>query len=344
MKLLKNRVVLAAVLSSIVLTGCQKPSGSSTGDAVTVLRYQGLTGTVTPPELAEDLGYLKPLKLEYVGNVIGGPQDLQTLATGEVDYAYGFNGAIIKFAASGLKPVSVVGAYGSNDQLWMGFFVKEDSGIKTAKDLIGKKISVNTLGAHAEFTIKDYLAKNGLTPEQIRQVELVVLPPVNSEQALRAGQVDVAQLQGVLQDKALARGGVRQLFTDTELYGQFTGGSFVFTQDFIAKHPEVVRTFATGVGKALEWSRTTPRDQVIARLESIIQKRGRNEDASIVKYWRTFGVKESYGALNDPQFQRWITWLEREGTLKPNQLKVNDLYTNQFNDSVAKPAEQGKTS
>ena len=42
--------------------------------------------------------------------------------------------------------------------------MKEDSPIKTARDLIGKKIAVNTLGAHLEFMLREYLARNGLTP------------------------------------------------------------------------------------------------------------------------------------------------------------------------------------
>ncbi|MET0386649.1 MAG: hypothetical protein ABW321_11850 [Polyangiales bacterium] len=53
---------------------------------------------------------------------------------------------------------------------------------------------------------------------------MIVLPPINIQQALRSGQIDVAVLIG-LRDKALQRGELRQLFSDYELYGAFTAGT-----------------------------------------------------------------------------------------------------------------------
>ena len=52
----------------------------------TEIRYQGWAGQVTFIELADDLGYLAPLKLKWVGNTISGPQDIQTVVTGDIDY------------------------------------------------------------------------------------------------------------------------------------------------------------------------------------------------------------------------------------------------------------------
>jgi len=49
------------------------------------IRYRGWAGMVTFIELADDLGYLSPLKLKWVGNTISGPQDIQTVVTGDVD-------------------------------------------------------------------------------------------------------------------------------------------------------------------------------------------------------------------------------------------------------------------
>jgi hypothetical protein len=53
----------------------------------TEIRYQGWAGQVTFVELADDLGYLAPLKLKWVGNTISGPQDIQTVVTGDVESA-----------------------------------------------------------------------------------------------------------------------------------------------------------------------------------------------------------------------------------------------------------------
>jgi len=319
----------AATALALVLTGCDRQSDSN--KPVTELRYQGGVGTVSLPELAEDLGYFKKVKLHYVGNVQGGPQDLQTLAINDVDFAMAFNGAIVKFIAAGIKAKAVASTYGSNADFFVGYYTTADSPIKTARDLIGKKVGVNTLGAHFEFALKDYLAKGGLTPEEIKTVELVALPPVNTEQALRAGQIDLASLQGILQDKAVARGGVKKLFGDTDLYGNFTAGNYVFTEKFIQQHPEAVQDFVNATAKATEWTKQTPRAEVIERLGSIIKKRGRNEDASLVQYWRGYGVAETGGVITTQQYQPWIDWLVKDGQLKPNQIKAEQLFTNQFN-------------
>ena len=129
----------------------------------TEIRYQGWAGQVTFTELAEDLGYLAPLKLKWVGNTISGPQDIQTVVTGDIDIGGAFYGAILKLIAAKAPIKAVVGYYGSDANTYYGYYVKDDSPIKTARDLIGKKVAVNTLGAHLEFVLREYLARNGLT-------------------------------------------------------------------------------------------------------------------------------------------------------------------------------------
>lgn len=320
-------ILLSAV--SVLLSACHKQSANS--QPVTELRYQSIPGLVTLPELAEDLGYLAPLKLKYVGSVQGGPQDLQALATGDVDVASAFNGAILKVVAANVDIESVIGSYGSDHQAWVGYFVADNSSIKTARDFIGKKVAVNALGAHYEFALKDYLARNGLTPAEIQKVELVVLPPANSEQALRAGLVDVASLSFIFRDKAVARGGLRQVFADTDMYGDFTAGSYAVTKKFAKEHPEEVRQFVSGTARAIEWARNTPRDQVIARFTDIIHKRKRNETTDLLQYWRSFAVAEKGGVLTPQQFQPWIDQMVKSGQLKPNQIDPNSFIDNQFN-------------
>jgi ABC-type nitrate/sulfonate/bicarbonate transport system substrate-binding protein len=331
-----SRAGLAAVLAVAMtalaaLSGCGGASSADGAAEVTELRYQGSVGTVTLPELAADLGYLGNVKLKWIGNTISGPQDIQAATTGDTDFGGAFNGAIVKLAAAKAPIKAVIGYYGSNDTTNMGFYVLDHSPIKTARDLIGKKIGVNTLGAHAEAVTKTYLARNGLTDEEIKQVELVVVPPVNTEQSLRQGQIDVAALSQTLRDKALDRGGIHPLFTDFDLLGKFTAGSYVFRQDFIKKNPTTVRTFVSGVGKAIEWSRTQPRDVVIARFTDIVHKRGRNEDDSQLKFWKSYGVAGKGGVIADTEFSTWVDWLTRAGELKGKQVVAKDLYTNDFN-------------
>ncbi|MGN9807328.1 ABC transporter substrate-binding protein [Micromonospora sp. L32] len=326
------RRTLAAVAALLALTSATACGGDAEAHGQTKeLRYQGSVGLVTLPELAADLGYLGDVKLKWIGNVTGGPQDIQATATGQSDFGGAFNGAIVKLATANAPITAVVSYYGSDAQTFQGYYVLDDSPIRTARDLIGKKVGMNTLGAHAEAVLKIWLARNGLSPAEIAQVELVAIPPVNSEQSLRQRQIDVAVLGGVIRDKAVANGGVRTIFTDYELLGAFSGGSYVFRDDFLKRNPDTVKTFVSGVGRAIEWARSQPRETVVARLEAIIAKRGRNEDPALVRYWKSSGVAGKGGVITDREFTTWIDWLADTGELKGDKPKPGDIYTNRYN-------------
>ena len=328
-------VALASGVLPLTLVGaCALPSSEASTESkgpVTV-RYQGSANAVGLQELAADLGYFPTVKLKWVGNTTSGPQDIQSAATGQTDVGGAFSGAVVKLIKAGAPVKAVVNYYGEDAKSFNGFYVKQDSPIRTPRDLIGKKIAVNTLGAHAEAVIDTYLKKNGLTPQEIDRVQLVPLPPNDTELAVRRGQVDVGTLSGVLQDHAIATGGLRSLFSDYALFGAFNGGQYVLRDDFIAKHPAAAKEFVTGVAKAIEWERSTPRAEVIARFTSIIEKRGRNEKTDNLKYWKSVGIPSKGGVISDEDFTRWEPWLVDSGILTAGELQPSKLYTNEFNE------------
>lgn len=317
-------------LSALAVAGCGTASGSGTRNTRT-LRYQGSVDAVSPPELAAALGYLEDLKLDWVGNTISGPQDIQSAASGQTDFGGAFNGAVVKLASRKAPIKAVISYYGSDKDAYNGFYVTQNSPIRSARDLIGKKIGMNTLGAHYEAILDIYLKKNGLSRSEAEQVERIVIPPVNTEQSLRRRQIDVAGLGGILRDKALEGGGIRKLFSDVELRGPFSAGSYVFTERFIKQNPETVRIFVTGVGKALDWSRTTPHDEVVAKMTEIVAERKRNETDDALKYWRSYGISAPGGRIAEKEISDWSDWLAERGDIKSGQVKVTDLYTNEFN-------------
>ncbi len=325
----------AGLATSSVLAGCALPNGtaSSGGDGKRVtLRYQGSANNVTWPELADDLGYFDTVKLKYIGATTSGPQDIQSVATGQSDIGGAFSGAIVKLVEAGSPITAVVNYYGSDDKSYQGFYVREDSTITGPKDLIGKKIAVNTLGAHAEAAVETWLTKAGLSRQEIDKVQLVVLPPNDTEEAIRRGQVDAGALSGILQDRAKAQDDIRELFKDSDLLGPLNGGQYVLRDDFIAENPEVTRDFTTGVAKAIEWARRTPRTEVIARFTRIVEGRDRNETTDTLKHWKSTGIPAKGGVVTDEDFTQWADWLESAGIVDKSELTPSDIYTNEYND------------
>lgn len=331
----KRQTILAITAVAVVamgLTGCSgvasaDPKAGVSGE--TVVRYQGSANTVVLPELAAALGYLDNVRLRWVGNTTSGPQDIQSVATDQTDIGEAFAGAIVKLVTAGAPITAVVSAYGEDAKTFSGYYVKAGSPITTARDLIGKKIAVNTLGAQAEAEVDTYLKRGGLSSDAIKQVQLVVTPPNSTEEAIRRGQVDVGSLSGVLQDHAVAAGGLRPLFNDYSLFGAFAGGQYVFRNDFIAKNPKTVKTLATGIARAIHWENTTPRTQVIAKFRSIIEQRDRGESTETLQYWKSSGLP-GYGAIADTDYNRWGPWLHEAGIIS-GRLDPSSIYTNRFN-------------
>jgi ABC-type nitrate/sulfonate/bicarbonate transport system substrate-binding protein len=342
------RALLA--LGSLLWFSCSSASCSAgaarPGEQVelTELRYLGSFGNVSYSELAEDLGYLAPLKLKWLGNVLGGPESIQAVSTGDIDFGGAATGSVIKLIAAGAPIQQVMASNGVDDKTWGGYFVLDDSPLQSARDLIGKKIAVNTLGAHAEFMIREYLRRGGLSKPQIKDVTMVVTPPINGEQSLRLHQVDVAALSGILRDLALTRGHIRPLFSDRGLFGDFNSATTVFRRDFLARHPDSVRKYVGATARAIEWARVTPQAEVRTRLRNILKTRKRGEDPALAEHWHSVGVRSRGGLLSDADMQLWIDWLDREGDLHGTRLrKVSDLYTNEFNPYLEDAATASNT-
>ena len=319
------------MIMSLVLLGCVKQESKlATVDGLESLefKYLGSPGIVTPLELAEDLGYLAPIKLSYQGVSTGGPQGIQSALSGDSNISSpSFAGSAVKMVASGVPGTVVIAAYGTFDDPFAGYYVLENSQIHSARDLIGKKVGTNILGAQVEYMLKTYLKKGGLSPEEINQVTLVVLPPGSSEQALRNGHVDLAPLTG----PSIERGGVRRLYRDYDLVGDLTTGTYVMANRYIAEHPNTTRKVVTGIAKAIEWSRQQPRDQVIARFEHILAKRKRPENSAMLKYWTQWGIPSNAGRFENDDFTIWVNNLISEGQLKQNQIDYKKIYSNQYN-------------
>jgi ABC-type nitrate/sulfonate/bicarbonate transport system substrate-binding protein len=326
------RLVLALVATAALAGACSSASADPGAGGVTTLRYQGWTDQVTLPELADALGFFNgKIKLNWVGNTISGPQDIQSAATGQTDFGGAFAGAVAKLVLAGAPITAVVNYYGADAKSFIGYYVPANSPLHSAADLVGKKIGVNTLGGQNEADVHDYLRRAGLSEDQVKKVQLVPLPPPNTEDALRRGQIDVAALSGQFRQRAVADGGLRPLFTEITEYGPFNGGPYVFRNDFISKHPDAVRAFTAGVAKAIEWEKHTPRAQVIAEFSKIIKNRHRpDEDTSTLQYWQSVGVPSKGGTISDADFTRWQSWLNDTGSAH-GAFDAAKFYTNKFN-------------
>ncbi|MCW2781459.1 MAG: transporter substrate-binding protein [Marmoricola sp.] len=330
----RRKLALGLVVSllSAGLAACASANGASTtADGKTVIRYQTYTGMINLPELADELGYLKDFQLKPEGVVQGGPENLRALVSGQVDYAGAFNGAIAQLASTGAPITSVISYYGSSGDVTASLLVLKSGGINSARDLIGKKVAVNTLGANAEAVLDTYLQKGGLSQAEIAKVTLVPLPGINEEAALREHKVDAAYLSGAGKESALSRGGLKSIVTDTDLVGPYNGGSLVLRNDFIAKNPTASKNFVAALAKALHYTQTHPVDQTRKLMQEWLVAHKRQADADALNLYKGTGVATPDGVIRDQDFDIWISWLKSRDDVKADSIKASDLYTNKFN-------------
>jgi ABC-type nitrate/sulfonate/bicarbonate transport system substrate-binding protein len=272
--------------------------------------------------------------LERISGVqsTGGTQTLQALLADNIDYGSSHWPAWINIIAAGGKIKAVVtGGVTTKETVSNGFVVLENSDIHSAKDLIGKRIAVNVLGAENDYVVRQYLKQNGLS---IDQVQLIVVPWAQQELMLKSGQVDVsASFSYGYFGLASERGGLRELpgTRNYDIKGNNVASGSGFREDFIQKHPETVRSFIT----ALEKTQRLVREEFVKDPErvrkvyaDIAAEKGGNP--KLAAYYRP-GWSPDYPFATDKDIQYWFDVIETEGKLKPGQLKPSDIYTHEYN-------------
>jgi ABC-type nitrate/sulfonate/bicarbonate transport system substrate-binding protein len=330
-----KRALLAALAALLAATGLSACSAQA-GEAKTI-RYQSYAGQVDVLQLGDALGYLDGLTLKRVGDVTGGPQSVQALASNQVDISSScFFGAVAQLVASGVPVKAVVSTYGSNDKTSSAIVTLDGSTISDAHDLIGKKIAVNTLGANAEAVLDTWFDQQGLTPDEIKQVTLVPLPPLNTIQALQQHQVDAASIgSGSLQAAESTGVKLRVLVKDTDVVGSYNGGGFVMRSNFLDDNPATSEKLVTGVAKAVSYIESHSRDEVLAIYTAWLKDHGYEDDIEAVEQnWSgTTGVATGDTAgIQDGDISIWLDWLGSRGDVDPDKIKPSDVYTNDYND------------
>ena len=295
------------------------------------LRYQGWAGTVLVAEIAEALGYLDPIKLEWVGDTTSGPQDLQAAATGNTEFAGAFNGSVMKLIGAGAPVKAVIAYQGADNVTCCGLFVPEASPIRSASDLAGRTVGVNTLRAQQECFVDQYMLSSGLDASTVGDVTLISVSPVIAEGALRHGRIDAVALAQFFRDEAMARGGLRELVTDVHLYGTANMDSLIMRESYLTRFPNQAAHFVAATARAIAWTQDTPRADVIALLVDIIRKRKRGESEAPVRHWHSSGIVTRGGVMTPRDFTQFQAWYGWRGDQRTATLGTDLIYTNRFN-------------
>jgi ABC-type nitrate/sulfonate/bicarbonate transport system substrate-binding protein len=321
------------VLLLLGAIGCSKansetvPKEVTKGSKETVIRYPN-TPWYDSVYIADAKGYFaeEGIKIEYVGQLPAG-QIVPSVTGKSIDFGLRHTPLVALARAQG-APLKIVAAGTETliDYPHMRYIVKKDSDIKDITDIVGKKVAINSFGACSEFVTKEFLKINNIEGE----IDFVVLPDAQQEQSLEQGTIDLAIIHSPYSKKATENPALKELTNDYAMENGISGMCPYFThEDFIKENPEAVKGFVTAVSKASEWAKENEEEakKIIAEKLGI--------EVSQVEPWAYYENQ----VVQKEAAQWWVSYLEDNGKLQPGQLKVEDLYTNEFN---AGAAEGGK--
>jgi len=274
-----------------------------------------------PVYIALDQGYFKEagVTVNLKGETFGGPQALTAAASGDVDAGIAATTAIINARAAGIKVKGILDVQTSfKDSPLMKWYALNESKINSASNLRGKKIGVNALGASFYYGTFEYLMKNNIPTNE---VEFLVIPHGNLEQALRSRQIDVAGMIDPFSEIAYERGGLHTLFTAYDVLGENQFSMIFMSEKKIQSDPIAVVKFTESYKKAVKFIEDNPEKaaDIIAKIFDIDKK-------YIPKHQFIPNAR-----VNIDDIRSWLMFMKSQGVKELDSIKPEDVGTNEFN-------------
>jgi len=325
-------ITLILMTGLFLLAGCSDNqankdiNNSKTLDVIKVAN-SSIPTSVSLADVADELGFMaeEGIKLEFVGIVPAG-QLVASVTSEKLDVGGAHVNRTIAGIAAGAKIKAVIANTETTEERpHMTYVVREDGPIKSAKDMVGKKLAIYAYGGCNEYTPYEYLRKNGISDPK-GKFQIVIVPAGKEEEALRRGEVDIAGIHDSPENILKHGGGVRVLFTDYDVWGTVGGATpSYFSENFIKEKPDVVRRYVKAMAKTINWVNANPEQA------AEISARRLKVDPGIVRanYYAPDGI------IKEDSVQVWIDLLKDYGEITKD-IKLEDVYTNEFNPNFKK--------
>ncbi|PZH06071.1 nitrate ABC transporter substrate-binding protein [Streptomyces sp. NTH33] len=255
--------VAAVALLTLTATACGSSDSGSSGkssDGTTAVKVGVIPIVdVAPIYLGEKQGFYKKRGLDLtLESGQGGAAIVPGVASGQFQFGFS-NTTSLMIAQSQNVPVrgvaNGVASTGKEGADFGGVVVKGDSPIKSAKDLTGKKVAVNTLKNIGDTSVRESVRKAGGDPEKVQFVELAFdqMPA-----ALQSGQVDAAWVVEPSLAVVKGEGGRVVASNFVDISPELTVALY-FTSDKVAQQdPELVKKFAEATRESLAYANSHP--------------------------------------------------------------------------------------
>jgi NitT/TauT family transport system substrate-binding protein len=282
-------------------------------------------GNYAPIVMGVERGYFKELGLDLqLEQGKGSGATVREAGTKNDKFVWADQSAVFVAAARGvpLKTLMVM-AYSNLAVIW----IEGRTSVKSASDLIGKKISATAGDGNTQMW-PAVLAANNLKPGD---VEMVFMDGTAAPAALREGRVDL-MLGGASDQAASLRSiGVPARATMFAELGVPTLGSGVVTHpDTIKESPELCRKLIAGIQKSWEEGLKDPE----AAIQALIRKADTPLSEKVLRdglqvFISLLTKKMPMGYIDPAEMQKTLDLLKQYGNVKTD-LPASAFYTNEF--------------
>jgi NitT/TauT family transport system substrate-binding protein len=213
---------------------------------------------VAPIYLGKEKGFFSNRGIELTMETgQGGAAIVPGVVSGQFQFGFSNVTSLLIARSRGL-PLKVVAngvASTSKDKADYSGVVTRDDSIRTAADLAGKRVAVNTLKNIGDSTIRASVRKAGGDPSSIKFTELT-FPDMPA--ALEAGRVDAVWVVEPFLSATLAQGGrlVASNYVDTA--PDLTVAAYFTSEQLLRDNPDLVKRFTDAMTESLAYADAHP--------------------------------------------------------------------------------------
>ncbi|GAA0447550.1 sulfonate ABC transporter substrate-binding protein [Paractinoplanes deccanensis] len=312
-------LALASALFATAACGGEGGDAATSSDGTTALKVGVIPIVdVAPIYLGVKQGFFKSEGLDVtLETAQGGAAIVPGVVSGQFQFGFSNTTSLLLAASQGL-PLKVVSAgvasTGEQGKDFGAVVVKKDSPIKTAADLAGKRVAVNTLKNINTTTINKVVRDAGGDPSTIKYVELG-FPDIAA--AVAKGDVDAGQVVEPFLTIATGQG-------DRQVVANYAGtdpdlmvGMYFTSQQFLAKNPEVAKKFTAAMAKSLDYA-SSHGDEVRAVLNDYTKIDPEVQKNMVLPKWPSAVDKDSVQVLSDLALKDGLITKQPDlGTLLP---------------------------
>ncbi|MEV0380111.1 ABC transporter substrate-binding protein [Nonomuraea sp. NPDC050643] len=257
-------VILAALL--VAACGGTQPAAPDQASGVAKVNAGVIAIVDTAPiHLGKAKGFFTEQKIDLtITPVQGGAAAVSGAVSGQFQFAFANTTSLLTAKQQGLDVKVVANGVSSTGEQGKDFsavLVKPDSPIKTAKDLAGRKISVNQLKNIGDTTVRASVRNAGGDPAGI---EFVELPFPDAPAALQGGRVDAIWVVEPFVSQAINQGARPVAWNFADAAPNLTVAMYFTTGQTDA---DLTRRFTAAMRKSLEYADAHP-DEVREALKT----------------------------------------------------------------------------